>query len=147
MGCETERGPQTWDPWGRYAQKDKKSKGSRGDGLWTARSGRATKPRRRPVSLDPRGRYTEKKKARNLGQDQKACWLQNQKVGRYRWTVGAGTTKNEKKNEPRGTDPLAAKLERGSITGSPWGQVRNIKQKEKGSSRIDKCARERARGR
>ena len=64
MGCETKGGPKTWDPWGRHAQKDKKNMGPRGDGLQTARSGRVTKPRRRPMSLDPSGRYVKKKKAR-----------------------------------------------------------------------------------
>ena len=35
----------------------------------------------------------------------------------------------EKKNEQRGERPLAAKSERGSITGDPWWQVQSSKKK------------------
>ena len=59
MGYEAKLGSK--DRCDEYTNKPRENRGPSGDGLWTAQSGRAVKPRLYPVALYPVGGYSEKK--------------------------------------------------------------------------------------
>ena len=127
VGCEDKLGSNRRIHASGTTKKARENRGPRGHSLWTAQTGRAAKPRIRPVSLNSMGRYAEKKK--KSGQEKQDLLVA--KPGRMSVSLdrrGRGAEKNSKTYWSRGIDPLATKLKRSPTRGSPWRQVQPNKK-------------------